>query len=242
MEDYQYNFFRILILILLIKITVQLSMKQEINTYLVTLEKLSKTLYMKYRIYSVEVVVYYAIAMKYRVEYEEWCIPCNELNTLPASYYKKLGQPAPHILPIPPNEYLNTLCFTILPWNKKYYKISKESGNRFFIKDAMKKLINLYVMISTLPVNTAQMLMDSTSTSSASVTSSPAQHLQAPPTMKELMALDEALIDEYELSNALWIFRFSKLRASQFMHMMKELGKEASGMVANTTASHGKGQ
>lgn len=225
MEDYQYIFFRILLLILLIKITVQLSMKQEINTYLITLEKLSKLLYQRYKVYSIEVIIYYAITMKYRVEYEEWCLPCNEYNTLPSNYYRSNGLQPLHILPISPNEYLNTLCFTILPWNKKYYKISAESGSAFFKKDAIKKLINLYLMISSLPVNTTQMLMESTS-STSSVSSSPSHHHLPPATMQELMSLEESLIDEYESSNALWIYRFSKLRAMQFMHKMKEVSKE----------------
>jgi hypothetical protein len=233
-EDFQFNCFRVIILILLIKVSVQLLMKQEVNSYLSTLEKLSKVLYTKYRCLSVEVVVYYAIAMKFRVEYEEWLIPPNEFNALPIHYQPQGSSALTHL--ITPGEYLNNLVFNLLPWCKKYYELTHEANNLFFMKDSLKKLMNLYVLIAQLPVQSSNYLSQSTSmeasTTSVVPSTNPAAVTTAtsnnkPPTLEELEStFDEMTIEDMEANNPLWVHRFARARAQYFMKCMKELKDE----------------
>jgi hypothetical protein len=235
-EDFQFNCFRVIILILLIKVSVQLLMKQEVNSYLSTLEKLSKVLYTKYRCFSVEVVVYYAIAMKFRVEYEEWLIPPNEFNALPIHYQPQGSAAVTHL--ITPGEYLNNLVFNLLPWCKKYYELTREANNLFFMKDSLKKLMNLYVLIAQLPVQSSNYLSLSQSTSLEASTTSVVPSTPAavatttasnnkPPTLEELEnTFDEMTIEDLEVNNPLWVHRFARARAQYFMKAMKELKDE----------------
>jgi hypothetical protein len=147
-EDFQHHSLRILLLIILIKIMVTLLMKAEISQYLTSLEKLTKSLHSKYRYFSIESVIYKAITAKYRFEYDEWCLPCNEYNS-EASFLSL--NPSKNIV-TSASDYLNTLVNMMLPLAKKYYDLCLEANNILFIKDSLKKLINCYLSISRLPI------------------------------------------------------------------------------------------
>jgi hypothetical protein len=147
-EDFQYLSLRILLLIILIKIMVTLLMKAEISQYLQSLEKLTKILHSKYRYFSVECVIYKAIAAKYRYEYDEWCLPCNEYNS--EASFLSLNPSKNNVTSA--SDYLNTLVNSMLPLAKKYYDLCIEANNIIFIKDSLKKLINCYLSISRLPI------------------------------------------------------------------------------------------
>ena len=112
---------RVIVFILLCKITVQLDLKKEAGQCVLQLEDVCASL-RKQQCDSLDSLVYHTFAMRFRMDYEEWCVSPTASDAWVVSH----------------------LVHKVLPATKQYVALCKLTGDIFLQRDALKRLINVY--------------------------------------------------------------------------------------------------
>lgn len=214
---------RVMILFVLIKVTAQLKLKKEVALSLTQLEKSVKILLDRYPVSCKECLLYDALAKRMRLDYEQWLMPEMMSN----------------------DEKLDYLVMAILPCAKKYYgtvrsmlpqeSSGKMTGVLYLLKDAVKKLTNLYISIGNIPVgggnNESESRQQQQAKSPSKGRGSSAKEKTQPPqvtiaakpaTIEELAAMSTEEIDRVETQDASWVQRYGKLRAKMVFRLFRD--------------------
>jgi hypothetical protein len=121
---------RVVNFVLLFKVTVQLGLKKEAGQCLMQLEDACATL-RKQQCDSLDSIVYHALAMRFRLDYEEWTIS--------------------HL--VSDAWMLSHLVNRMLPLCRQYRNLCALTGDVVLQRDAIKRQINLYSQIGAIPVS-----------------------------------------------------------------------------------------
>lgn len=112
---------RVVNFLLLAKVTVQLNMKKEAGQCILQLEEVCAGL-RRQQCDSLDSLVYHAFALRFRMDYEEWCI-----SQLVSDAW-----------------LLSHLVNKVLPLCKQYLAVCRQIGDPVLHRDALKRLINLF--------------------------------------------------------------------------------------------------
>lgn len=218
----------VIIVMLLMKLSSQLGMKQEVETHINHYERMSTLLYYR-KPYSLDAQVYYALSFRWRLDLLEW-LTDKHLFDLHADDHQRHQLYFSQFLPIAKKYYLAAKKIGSRRNIKNHDGInssgggdnnssSSSNGDYHILKDAIKRLINVYLVIhrdSASPNGGS----DHRSTGSNSILS--AQSV----TMEDLMYFGKESIDYYEESDLDWVRKYGKLRAMQYMAEMKEVSRK----------------
>ena len=126
------------------------------------------------------------LAKKFRMDYEEWLSDATTPSTMPSQTKLKKAQ-------------------ALLVHCKSYYVSSKNSGDLNLIRDACKRLMNLFIDISNIP-----------------------DPLGTPPremgSVNQLAEFTDFQVEENESSDILWMKLFSRARAVNLMRELRSIG------------------
>ncbi len=190
----------IVVVMLLMKLSCQLAMKQEVETHINHFDRMSTLLYYR-KPYSMEAKVYYALTFRWKMDFLEWLTDKHIFSS--------------H------NEHDRRMLYfeKFLPLAKKYNAAAKalgSSGDYHIQKDALKRLINVYLVIHR----------DSSSDHHSASTHSILSHHSV--TMDDLLHFGKESIEYYEETDMDWVRKYGKLRAMQCMNEIKELSRKCS--------------
>eukprot|EP01038_Epipyxis_sp_PR26KG_P006608 gene6608-9075_t len=178
---------RILILILLIKVTSQCNEKIETGLFINQLEV--SVMAFKKKIVCEDSLFYVSLFYKLKFEYLEW------------SYSPLMSN----------EESLHHLVTVNLPCCKMYYNSTEIlSYNLSMKRDSLKKLINLYIQISKIPI-------DSKDRVNVGISSMELKN--------EFNRLNDIVVEMHETSDPEWVRKYGKFRALKLMGIMKELSE-----------------
>lgn len=121
---------RVINFLLLAKVTVQLNMKKEAGQCILQLEEVCAGL-RRQQCDSLDSLVYHSFAMRFRMDYEEWCV-----SQLVSDAW-----------------LLSHLVNKLLPLCKTYLNVSRSIGDAVLQRDALKRMINLYSEVSNIAVS-----------------------------------------------------------------------------------------
>lgn len=107
--------------LLLAKVTVQLKMKKEAGQCILQLEDVCAGL-RRQQCDSLDSLVYHSFALRFRMDYEEWCVSAMVSDAWQLSY----------------------LVNKMLPLCKQYLAVCNKIGDAVLQRDALKRLINVY--------------------------------------------------------------------------------------------------
>eukprot|EP00981_Chlorochromonas_danica_P001517 scaffold326_cov169-Ochromonas_danica.AAC.18 len=185
--------FRVLVLLLLVKVTTQLLLKGDVLPLINHLQKASDLLY--HQKPCLDSIFYVALAHKFKIEYEEWLM-------------------TPYLST---EERAQLLMTTFLPLVKVYFHRAQATKNVHLRQDGYKKRINTYTALNKCWTK----IMNSASNSLAS--GGGAGHQTELTVEEELATLDEKVIEQYERNDLRWLLRHSKKRAAHFFQEMKAM-------------------
>lgn len=122
---------RLLLNVCIAKISVQLNIRPNLQTYVSTIEMLSTDLVKDKDFCEPNLI---ALSKRCRLDYEEW---------LSASAASKVSN----------DKKLNRMCTEFIPLIKDYIQYAKMGGDLELIKDSMRRYMNMYIEISKVPQN-----------------------------------------------------------------------------------------
>lgn len=185
---------RVIVLILLVKLTAQLLMKAEVQSLLVNLTKAADMLHRKRS--CVESRTYLALARRFKYEYEDWLM-----------------------LPFMSNEERSHRLFSVmLPLVKAYFHIAKDLPDVHLRKDAYKKMINMYTALHKCCMKAGHSASSSIQ-SGGTINSTAGKEL----TLQEVAALDEHVLEQCEANDQNWLLKHSRHRAMCLFQQMKQI-------------------
>lgn len=201
---------RVLNFFVLCKVTVQLNMKVEVGLHILQLEEACKNL-KRQQCNSIDSLTYYALCLRYKLEYEEWCVPALVSDAW--------------LL----NHYVNKM----LPIGKEYHTVADQISDVVLQRDALKKLINIYIEVTKIPYHGVVVGDDDSSTGSSSYNSggssnvhtSPSKHRQLSKSRQSMAsaAATASTAADAEGSTIEWVQKNGKNKALELLKQMKNL-------------------
>lgn len=178
---------------ILAKICMHLGMRNEANNYMGTFDVLAS---------SLNNMRLFALAKKFRADYEEWQGEVTTPATAPAKVkLKRLS--------------------ALLTATKEYNRAANVSRDLNLIRDSCRRLVNVYIEIANAP-NPSDVEFTELAT------------------VEELRKYTSREIEENETRDLIWMKRFSRARAREFMNQMKAIGASAADMAKETAAEEAK--
>lgn len=173
---------RVLIYLLLTKISAQIGEHKETGHFLYQLERICEEL-RDFQARSTDSLYYTAIAIRMRMDYEEWSVPDLVSDGWILTFYVNKQ----------------------LPLAKKYLKCCEELSDVIMQRDALKRMMNIYLEVSSIPLSE--------------------DHDEKSQTLSQLGDVSESVVEENEANNPEWLQKNGHLRATACLHKMQQLGK-----------------